>query len=284
MKFIHLSDPHLVAPGTRLYGLDPLQRFESALLDIAAEHADAEFVAITGDLTHRGETAAYRALVGALARLPLPVALLVGNHDRREALAGWLPERCFDEHGFVQYARDTAAGVCLFLDTVAANAHAGIYCRRRLAWLRRQLDAARARDVYVFMHHPPLELGLPALDAFGLQGADEVFDLLLEHGRVRHVFFGHAHRTVMASRCGIPCSAVPSTAHQIALETPRWSDGAGNRGSLLRACHEPPAYGVVLLDGASVVVHLHQYLDRSLRQPMDAEDGQQRRLRVPSAA
>ena len=61
-KLIHLTDPHLVSPGRKLYALDPLGRLEAAIDAINARHGDATAVFITGDLTHWGEPDAYAAL------------------------------------------------------------------------------------------------------------------------------------------------------------------------------------------------------------------------------
>ena len=33
MKFIHITDTHLVAPGVPLYGLDPCERLAACLAD-----------------------------------------------------------------------------------------------------------------------------------------------------------------------------------------------------------------------------------------------------------
>ena len=52
MRFLHLSDLHLVAPGATLHGLDPQDRLRRCVAHICALHADAAFVVLTGDLTH----------------------------------------------------------------------------------------------------------------------------------------------------------------------------------------------------------------------------------------
>lgn len=45
MKFIHLSDLHLVGPGLPLHGLDPQDRLRRCVARIRAFHMDAAFVA-----------------------------------------------------------------------------------------------------------------------------------------------------------------------------------------------------------------------------------------------
>ncbi|MEM8803578.1 MAG: metallophosphoesterase, partial [Pseudomonadota bacterium] len=54
MKFIHLTDTHVVGSGL-LYGQDPAERLAEAVTSINAEHSDAEFVIVTGDMTHWGD-------------------------------------------------------------------------------------------------------------------------------------------------------------------------------------------------------------------------------------
>ncbi|MDB4170329.1 hypothetical protein N9747_10080 [Planktomarina sp.] len=58
MKFIHLTDTHVIGDGL-LYGQDPAARLGAAVASINAEHGDAGFVVLTGDMTHWGDAAAY---------------------------------------------------------------------------------------------------------------------------------------------------------------------------------------------------------------------------------
>ena len=61
MKFIQLTDTHVIAEGL-LYGQDPAERLAMAVASINAEHADAAFVILTGDMTHWAIEAPTRAL------------------------------------------------------------------------------------------------------------------------------------------------------------------------------------------------------------------------------
>ena len=79
MKFIHVTDTHLVAPGMPLNGLDPAERFSRCVDDIRRHHDDAECCVITGDLADRGEEAAYEFLGTQIARLDMPCHLIIGN-------------------------------------------------------------------------------------------------------------------------------------------------------------------------------------------------------------
>jgi DNA repair exonuclease SbcCD nuclease subunit len=86
MKFIHLTDLHLVPPGRKLWGFDTFPRLDQCFADIVKYHGDAEFCAVSGDLTERGDVEAYTALKERLKKFPIPVYLMMGNHDEKIAV------------------------------------------------------------------------------------------------------------------------------------------------------------------------------------------------------
>jgi 3',5'-cyclic AMP phosphodiesterase CpdA len=78
MKFIHLTDTHVIGGDRLLYGANPARRLAQAVDSINAEHADAEFVIVTGDMTHWGDDDAYGGRVRLSAKSPFK-ALIGGN-------------------------------------------------------------------------------------------------------------------------------------------------------------------------------------------------------------
>ncbi|MGR9580173.1 phosphodiesterase [Pandoraea sputorum] len=264
-KFIHITDTHLVTPGEPLYGLDPYARLVACVDDIIENHTDARCCVITGDLTHRGEATGYAALREQLDRLPFPVFPLMGNHDLRSAFTESFPDRLRDADGFVQGRFDLGGagdGTLLMLDTLDEGQHGGLYCESRLAWLARQLDEAGDRPVYLFMHHPPFDIGIPSLDHIGLANPQAFLKCVSGHKNIRHLFFGHVHRPVCGSWHGIPYSTMRGLNHQVPFDM--------HTVDLVRQSHEPPAYAVVLLAADQVTVHFHDYLDKSALVDEDA--------------
>ena len=258
-SFLHLTDLHVTPQGAApLYGLDPGLRLAEAVADMAARHgpgsaAPVAFAVVTGDLTHHGEPLAYARLGALLDRLPFPVHLLLGNHDHRAAFTAEFPATPRDAHGFVQQALPTPAGLFLMLDTNEPGTHAGRLCATRLAWLKQQLTTSEG-DVLLFLHHPPLPVGITRMDRIPLLDADALWDVLAPHaGRIRHVFHGHLHRPLSGSWRGIPFSSLRGTSHQVALDL---SEREGVPGS-----HEPPAYALVRVTEEGIVIHTHDFLD-----------------------
>jgi Icc protein len=255
-KLIHLTDPHLVPPGEPLYGLDPLARLRAALAEVNRAHADANLVLITGDLTDRGEPPAYCGLRAALAGLAVPHALLMGNHDRRDAFLDVFPEAPRTAEGFVQFVIDTPDARIVCLDSLEPGSDAGRLCARRLGWLEATLKANHGRDVLVAVHHPPMAVGMPVMDGIALRDGAVLGDLLVRHGRVRHLLFGHVHRPIAGAWRGIPFTTQRGVSHQCSL---------GLTAATFHGSHEPPAMGIVLLDGEQVVVHGHDFLGGAAR-------------------
>lgn len=265
MKFIHVTDLHLVAEHETLWGLKPVETLDACLADIKTHHADADFVAITGDLAERGDVGAYALLKQRLATLDLPVLLMLGNHDDRMNFRSVFSDVPLDHGGFVQQMREDHGGVFLFLDTLKGPpSSAGLYTQERREWLTEQLSKAGGRPVYLFMHHPPFSIAHELMDKIMLDDPEE-FAALLQGHDVRHIFFGHGHRAVSGVWRGISFSALPSLNHQLPL--------VGGSVETVYS-HEPPAYAVVHVTGEGIIVHNDAFQDRRpATMPADAERG-----------
>jgi len=265
MKFIHFSDLHLVPPGHRLWGFDPLERLDICLADIAAYHGDAAFCAISGDLAERGEMEAYQLLKDRLDRFPLKTFLMLGNHDDRDNFSRVFGAHPRDENGFVQQAESRGGITFLSLDTLKGPpSSAGLYCEKRRDWLKEQLATIGNRPAAIFMHHPPFDIGHDLMDLIKLEDGDG-FHQLIAQGNIKHIFFGHAHRAISGQWRGIPFSATPSLAHQLPL--------AGASVPTVYS-DEPPMYAVVFVEPDRTVVHFDAFLNRGpANMAVDAERG-----------
>jgi Icc protein len=255
MKLIHLTDLHLTSPGTELTGSDPSARLSDCLKDIEQWHSDASFCVISGDLADGANPAAYSWLKEQLAGFSIPTFLMTGNHDDRSVFLSVFDNHPCDENGFVQHSHKTEDGLFLFLDTTKdeANADEGQLCPQRLDWLRTQLINAGDTPVYLFMHHPPFDIGIAFVDDIKLVEHQELAAVMKQGRNVRHVFYGHVHRTTYVQWNGVSFTSLPSLNHQI----PLIPESTGTTYS-----SEPPGYGVVLLNGDQMTVHFDAFLNR----------------------
>ena len=130
----------------------------------------------------------------------------------------------------------------------------------RRAWLKKTLDSSHRRPVFLFMHHPPFDIGIRSLDESRLPDTEQLTQLIKAHGDIRHLFYGHVHRAVWGSWNGVPTSALPGTNHQVGLTL-------GGSPEML-GTHERPAYGIVLIEDDCVNIHLRDFIDASPRFPL----------------
>jgi 3',5'-cyclic-AMP phosphodiesterase len=279
MKLVVLSDIHLVPAGAQLYGLDPAARLARAVDVINRDHRDIAFVVIAGDLVHSGDCAAYEVLCSILERLYVPVILLMGNHDRRASFRAVFPNADDDGNGFVQSVRTLDAATLITIDTLdeSATTHGGELCDKRLAFLENGLrQAPRDRPVLLFQHHPPLDLGLPHMDAFRLQDSEAEWQVFRRTRTPDIMFFGHIHRPVAGIWRGIPFHIQRATSHQVAFDL--------TTSAYIPGTHEWPDYSLVAVYGRDIVLLQRSFLydgptfslDSKAAQPASSVDELQR--------
>ena len=260
-KLLLFTDIHITEAGQTIIGLDPLDRFERALKRAVTDHPDASGILISGDLTHRGLNPEYLRLKACLDQAPLPVFLMLGNHDNREEACKVFPQMVQNGLNFVQFRLDFGHHTILCLDTkddAAPDHHSGYLCAERLTWLDHQLKDAKGQIITVVAHHPPHDVGFPGMDAIKIRNGRA----LLARGLKYHqLICGHVHRTIMGSLDGLPFAMLKSTCHQAPLDFEDQTTSS--------SIDEPAAYGVLCLNKKSVVIHTE---DVSVSEPTRHKD------------
>ena len=221
MIMAQITDTHIRPEGVLAY-----RRVDTApYLSRAVEHLTRlrprpDVVLATGDLVDAGTAEEYRRLHDLLAPLPMPVYLIPGNHDNRDALAAAFADHAYLPRGgrFMQYVVEEYPVRLVALDTLVPGQVGGLLCDERLGWLAARLDEARQRPTVIFMHHPPFVTGIASMDSHGLVNAAAFADVVRRHPQVERVVCGHLHRPIQARVGGTLASTAPSTAHQVALD------------------------------------------------------------------
>ena len=60
-------------------------------------------------------------------------------------------------------------------------------CNHRLKWLREALISAGEAPTYIFMHHPPFDIGIDWIDKIKLLEVEE-FAEILAYGKILNTF------------------------------------------------------------------------------------------------
>ncbi|MFO1154183.1 MAG: phosphodiesterase [Rhodospirillales bacterium] len=220
MLIAQISDTHLRASGRLLHGqIDTARALDACIAHLRRLDPAPDLVLATGDLADGGLPEEYARLRAAFDQLPMPVYVIPGNHDDREALRssfadhGYLPA-----HGeFLHYTIEDFPLRLIGLDTVIPGEVGGALCPARLAWLGERLDEQPKRPTLIFMHHPPFPTGIGFMDWPPLYGASELQELVRRHPQVRQVVCGHIHRAIHVSWAGTTAAVAPSVVYQMNL-------------------------------------------------------------------
>jgi 3',5'-cyclic-AMP phosphodiesterase len=240
-RILQLSDLHPFAdPDARLFGIPTRELLQDVLAHVEESGVRPDHVVVTGDLTHDELPETYAAvqelLEPVLDRLwPLP-----GNHDDRAALRSAFADRISgDGADRINFAFAAGDWLCLGLDTHLPGAVGGRIGVDQVEWIREQLDDRRPRAAVLFMHHPPVELGVAWLDRIGLEDAHLLRELLAEEPRIRLVCCGHVHHESSNHVAAAEVVTVPSTGLQFSPVS-----------DVARFVTAPPGYRIIELNEA----------------------------------
>lgn len=221
MLIAHLTDTHIVAPGTLFAGrFDTLAALDRAVSRLASLAPRPDLLVVSGDLAEDGTPEVYALVTERLARTGLPLLVVPGNHDVRGPMAAALPGATqLSQSGFLRSFKDLGDLVVIGIDTLVDGVSHGDLCATRLAMLEEDLKATAGRDRLLVMHHPPFATGIAAMDRIGLRsGTGELAELLAACPGTQAILCGHVHRAIQASLAGVPIRLAPSASHAIALD------------------------------------------------------------------
>lgn len=251
MLIAQLTDPHVRPAGKLAYGIaDTNALLREAVDAVLAFTPRPDIVLVTGDLTDCGLAEEYRCLRAQLDRLPMPVHVIPGNHDRREAMrAAFAGEPWMQAHPrFIQYAVEGWPVRILALDTLVPGHAHGILCDERLAWLEARLAEAPDQPTLIMMHHPPFVCGIDHMDAIACMNGEALAAVVRRHRNIERIVCGHHHRPIQIRWHGTLVSVAPGIAHQVALEL--------RPGGPVAFTLEPPAFHLHLwIPGTGLVTH-----------------------------
>jgi 3',5'-cyclic AMP phosphodiesterase CpdA len=203
LKFIVMSDLHLVPEGELSLTLDTAARLEQAVEAVNGRYGDADFCVLAGDLADRGEAAAYRRLQTIVDRLEIPVFITLGNHDDRGTFLNVFGGHYAAETGKVDKVIDAKGYRVILLDSSEPGRVDGILTEAQIGWLRARLDEAAGMPVIVVLHHNANALHIRT-DDIRLIEAGPFLEALANHPDVRQVIAGHVHITLTATYRGMP--------------------------------------------------------------------------------
>jgi 3',5'-cyclic-AMP phosphodiesterase len=203
LKFVVMSDLHLLPEGELSLTLDTGARLEQAIDTVIARYGDADFCVLAGDLADLGQPAAYERLRAVLASLPIPVHITLGNHDDRAAFLSVFGPDFAAATGKIDKVVDVKGYRVILLDSSEPGRVDGVLEPVQIDWLRARLAEALDRPVIVVIHHNANALHIHS-DTIRMLEPDAFIQALKTHPDIRQVIAGHVHLTSTASWRGLP--------------------------------------------------------------------------------
>lgn len=222
--FVHISDTHLPGERSPLYGsgADADANLAEMLDRLVASGLRPDALLFTGDLTDRGDAAAYQRLrelvTPAAAALGCEVVWAAGNHDDRRAMRSELGLAGAGDEPIVE-VRWFGGMRVIVVDSTVPGAHWGEVPSSQLDRLEGELSTAAPQGTLLLIHHPPLPTVLDLAVTVELRDQDALA-AVLRGSDVRGILSGHVHHPSFGTFAGIPVAVASSSAYGQDLAQP----------------------------------------------------------------
>lgn len=225
-RVLQLSDTHLVPEGELAYGVVDtgayLARAVAALSALLRRIGPVDCVVVSGDIAESGLKAEYQRFAALMADLPLPVAVVPGNHDHRETMRSVLADLPgMPRQGPINWRIPLADFDLLGLDTLVQGKPSGQLTEETLAFAEAALAASAGKPLLVAMHHPPFEAGIHHMDRQRLLNGDALLEMLAGYSGHVTITCGHVHRFMVRSAGRHVAMIVPAPSHAVTLDQRR---------------------------------------------------------------
>lgn len=221
VRLVQLSDL-LLEPDSRtiVHGVNPYLRLETCVDHLQRYESSATAIVVTGNLVRHPSVATYNNLKKILGWIKTPVYVLPGNRDDATLMCDILTQDGTLAPAQLPHSGRWDGLRVLLLDSAQPGQTAGKLSASTLRWIEAELRDDQTPTV-IFLHHPPVAVGIPALDTERLENTDAFFALLRQKSNVRGVFFGHVQQPLSFVARGVPLFAAPSTAYTLGNGDPQ---------------------------------------------------------------
>lgn len=259
LKFVVMSDLHVMPRGELSMTLDTGARLEQAVDAVIARYGDADFCVLAGDLTDLAQPAAYARLKTIIARLPIPVHITLGNHDERPVFLEVFGPGFVAETGKVDKVIDIKGHRIILLDSSEPGRVDGVLEAAQIAWLKARLAEAMDRPVIVILHHNANALHIES-DNIRILEPDAFIAALKTHPDIRQVIAGHVHLTSTATWRGLPFTTLAGNHYSCSVDQPHVP---------MRRLAGPGQMAFVITDAEGTTVLFDDFIDGNAEILMD---------------
>jgi Icc-related predicted phosphoesterase len=104
------------------------------------------------------------------------------------------------------------------MDSTIHEKSGGELCTTRLAWLDEQLAKDTHKPTIIFMHHPPVKIGVIEADIDGFIGAEKLAAIVERYNNIERIICGHVHLQTHTRWHGTIVTTAPSVSMELVLD------------------------------------------------------------------
>lgn len=207
VRFIHLTDLHIVHPGHADPHLksDTTANLRAARAMIEAMDPPPSFIAVSGDLTNHGDAESFRTLRSLMDGIGIPVLWALGNHDSRAGFYEGMLDRTHDLDQPYNHEAVIDGIHIITLDSTRRARIGGFFSEGQLDFLAAALENHSDLPKLLMFHHgPSLDMD-PEGEWESLNGDDtEALAEVIDGYDIVGMLTGHLHMDRVAHWYGVP--------------------------------------------------------------------------------
>ncbi|MET8046145.1 phosphodiesterase [Streptosporangium sp. NPDC005286] len=204
----HVSDVHIDGSPRSI------DRTRSVMRHLENLSGPLDAVVVTGDIADNGLIQEYE-IARELLTTRHPTIICPGNHDARSAFRKVMLDE--DGDGPVNQVLRLDGLTVALCDSSVPGRPEGFLEDETTAWLRDVLAESPDTPAIIGMHHPPVSLGIPYVDAIRLRNPERLEEIVRRYPQVAAIIVGHAHTAASTTFAGLPLSVAPGVVSTLLL-------------------------------------------------------------------
>ncbi len=221
MLIAQISDLHLSSENTKTFDVAPMsENLKKCIQHINQLPSQPDLVLVTGDISNNGELDELLYAKTILDELKIPYYVIPGNHDNRHDLLTVFGENSCSSNSdqLINYAINDYDIRLIGLDTSIANKSGGQFTQSSYEWLQDQLQQSPDQPTLLFMHHPPVNVGITETNIDGFEGKELLAKVLKNHHNIEAILCGHIHLSTHTRWQGSMINTCPSIGMRLVID------------------------------------------------------------------
>ncbi|WP_236979371.1 metallophosphoesterase family protein [Membranihabitans maritimus] len=200
-RIIQVTDMHTGRDTDFPLGVHLRNNIQNILEDV--ERINPNLIVFTGDFCLKEpDLNIYNWIKPQIENLGIPFEIISGNHDNTAMMTtALLGEDLTNEKGEYYFSDKIQERQILYLDSSS-----GKISPDQFQWIKGEVEKANGSELTVFIHHPPIEAGVPHMDKrYQLEEYRSLLGIFYEYENTVNIFCGHYHvdRTIISKNINI---------------------------------------------------------------------------------